>query len=231
MRKPGRPLLVDRPTAGTRPAQVEEKIMAEFHADFSELGNQDDLQISGDDDSWLVREGTLALNNEINAPSLSYSPETLPALTLSNDAENTGISTTENNTESFAPVLNQYERGDSSSALNGARLRQAIESADGNAIVRLMNDVSTVELFHLVKEADERMKTHGVTSLSLSLDDFDRVVLYDRNDNKGVAIDGAGLYQRVSQFYDDSFRYGPKSELNERTQQSLDVLSAKSRFR
>jgi hypothetical protein len=88
------------------------------------------------------------------------------------------------------------------------RLYQVILSRRTGELVDLLCDLPSKDLRDVVARAAGTFQRNGLRSVDIRVDDFDRIVLFDQDKNRGFAIAASGSYQRVSRFYDSSYRYG-----------------------
>ncbi len=106
-------------------------------------------------------------------------------------------------------------------------LYDAVTDGDSEAMIDVMCDLTPAELRDVVSGAECSLRLRGLTSVDVRVDDFDRIVLFDNEINNGVALAPSGSYQRVSQFYDGSYRYGIEFVLDESSKESVDCLFSK----
>lgn len=106
------------------------------------------------------------------------------------------------------------------------RLGRAVMAADSDAIIELMCDLTPLELEEVVAQTRLNLRREGLRSVDVRLDDFFRIVLFDDQKGRGVAMAPSGSYQRVSRFYDGSYRYGIEMLLDEHMKDTLDALFA-----
>ncbi len=184
-----------------------------------------------DDSFWLVLEGAKALleneGQEGNLPAtLSATLDCLPPLSISSDPFESNESQESN---SQYATIDRHGTTDSVGLrpYHFVRFQQAIEDANGESIVDLMNDLSTEELIELVRSMDRKLQSGGQQDVHLSVDPFDRLVFFDDTTNKGFAIEASGMCQRVSRFYDDSLRYGAKTPMDQATRPSLATFTTR----
>lgn len=109
------------------------------------------------------------------------------------------------------------------------RLCEAVKERDSEGMIGVMCDLTPFELRDVVCGARTILDREGLNGVELRVDDFDRIVLFDSEKNKGVAMAPSGAYQRVSRFYDGSYRYGIELLLDESLQNSLNTLFDKMR--
>lgn len=104
------------------------------------------------------------------------------------------------------------------------RLYKAVSDGDSEDIIRLMCDLTPLELREVVSAAEQRLRENGLSSVDVKVDDFDRIVLFDEEKNKGFAMAPSGSYQRVARFYDGSYRYGIELLLDESLKKFTDSV-------
>jgi len=110
------------------------------------------------------------------------------------------------------------------------KLYWAVIRADSAEIVRIMCELTPRELEEVVPEVSKTLKQEGLSSVDVRCDDFHRVVLFDEEKGRGVAMAPSGSYQRVSKFYDGSYRYGIELLLDDDSmKESVEALFAKIR--
>ncbi len=106
-------------------------------------------------------------------------------------------------------------------------LFDAVRDGDSEAMISVMCDLTPAELRDAVSGAEHDLRSKGLTTVDVRLDEYGRIVLFDKEKNNGVALAPSGSYQRVSQFYDGSFRYGIEFLLDESSKESVDSLFSK----
>lgn len=104
------------------------------------------------------------------------------------------------------------------------RLYSAVSMGDSAEMIRVMCDLSNAELRDVVAIVVTALETRGLKSIAVRVDDFDRIVLFDEERNKGFAVAPSGSYQRVSRFYDGSYRYGIELLLDAALKTSVDAI-------
>jgi hypothetical protein len=104
------------------------------------------------------------------------------------------------------------------------RLYSAVSTGSTADIIDLMCDLSAQDLRVVVSSTEHELRLHGLSSVDVRVDDFDRIVLFDEQNNRGFAMAPSGSYQRVSRFYDGSYRYGIELLLDDSMFESVDAV-------
>jgi hypothetical protein len=104
------------------------------------------------------------------------------------------------------------------------RLYKAVSDGNSAEIIRLMCDLTPLELHAVVPTASEYLRRDGLNTVDVRIDDFDRIVLFHEEKNRGVAMAPSGSYQRVSRFYDGSYRYGIELLLDDSMFDSVEAV-------
>lgn len=104
------------------------------------------------------------------------------------------------------------------------RLYRAVELGDSADMIGAMCELTNSELRDAMSIVVTVLKGRGLKSIAVRVDEFDRIVLFDERRNKGFAIAPSGSYQRVSRFYDGSFRYGIELLLDRSLKTFVDAI-------
>ncbi|MDZ4834676.1 MAG: hypothetical protein SGJ27_12930 [Candidatus Melainabacteria bacterium] len=104
------------------------------------------------------------------------------------------------------------------------RLHADVSVGDSADMIRVMCDLTNSELREVVTLVVKVLQSQGLKSVAFRVDDFDRIVLFDEARNKGFAIAPSGSYQRVSKFYDGSYRYGIELLLDQSLKTFIDAI-------
>jgi len=104
------------------------------------------------------------------------------------------------------------------------RIQQAVNDGDSEEIIRIMGDLTPGELFDVVQDASQYLRSQGLSTIDFRLDPFDRIVVFDEQKNKGIAMAATGAYQRVCRFYDGSYRYGIELTFDCAVEETVDAL-------
>jgi hypothetical protein len=104
------------------------------------------------------------------------------------------------------------------------RLYQAILSRRTEELIDLLCDLPSKDLRAVVSDVANTFLQNGLRSVDVRVDDFDRIVLFDQDNNRGFAVAASGSYQRVSRFYDSSYRYGLEVWLDDSMFETVEVV-------
>ncbi len=104
------------------------------------------------------------------------------------------------------------------------RLYQAILSRRTEELIDLLCDLPSKDLRAVVSDVANTFQQNGLRSVDVRVDDFDRIVLFDQDKNRGFAVAASGSYQRVSRFYDSSYRYGLEVWLDDSMFETVEVV-------
>ena len=104
------------------------------------------------------------------------------------------------------------------------RLYRAVELGDSADMIGAMCELTNSELRDAMSIVVAALEERGLKSIAVRVDEFDRIVLFDERRNKGFAIAPSGSYQRVSRFYDGSYRYGIELLLDRSLKSLVDAI-------
>lgn len=104
------------------------------------------------------------------------------------------------------------------------RLYRAVALGDSADMIKVMCELTNGELRDVMSIVVKALEERGLESIAVRVDEFDRIVLFDEQRNKGFAVAPSGSYQRVSRFYDGSYRYGIELLLDQSLKTLVDAI-------
>lgn len=156
-----------------------------------------------------------SLKTEINSPSVAEWTEARMRELLDSVEIIAGTVDPEKNSQSLRQ--DRVERC-------SERLYRAVALGDSADMIKVMGELTNSELREVMLIVVAALEERGLTSIAVRVDDFDRIVLFDEKRNKGFAVAPSGSYQRVSRFYDGSYRYGIELWLDQSLKTLVDAI-------